>query len=140
MEACAACALACDVCVDAGLAERDVVELRNAIRAGMQCADVSLCASRLLARSTDISPKLLRAQILACARGAAACAEECERHEHRYTHCRLCAQACRFAAERCGALLRELPDTFGRTRVRAGDDGLDERMETAWREQSGQAQ
>lgn len=139
MEAAAACGLACDACADACLADRDVVELRNAIRAALQCADIGLCTSRLLARSTDISPRLLRAQVLACARACAACAEACQRHEHQHTHCRLCARACRLAAERCGALLRELPDTFGRTHVRGGEGELDERTEIVWRELSGQA-
>lgn len=140
MEACAACALACDGCADAGLADRDVLELRTVIRAAMHCADISVCTSRLLARSIEISPRLLRTQILACARAAAACADACERHEHRHTYCRLCAHACRFAAERCNALLRELPDTSGRARARSGAKNFDEPTETAWLEQSGQAQ
>ena len=118
MEACAACALACDACADGCLGENAIAELRHAIRLDLQCADICVCTARVLARSIDVEPRLLRSQILACARACAACADECHRHEQHHAHCRLCAQACRLCAERCGDLLRELPDTYGGTHPR----------------------
>jgi hypothetical protein len=138
-EACAACALACDACADACLGEADVGELRHAIRVDLHCADICLCASRLLARSIDLDPRLLRAQILACARACAACAEECRRHERHHAHCKLCAQACRLCAERCGALLRELPDTHGETHVRPHAANIGDANDTLWSGLLGQA-
>lgn len=115
LEACAACALACQACADASIGSSDVPTLRRMIRLDLDCADICDCTARLLARSIELEPRLLRAQVVACARACALTANECERHASHHSHCRVCASACRTCAERCGALLRELPDTHGET-------------------------
>ena len=138
MEASAAAGRAADACVDACLLEGDVAELRGAIRLGLECADLCVSASRLLARSTDVEPRLLRGKVLACARASALCAAECERHARRHAHAKLCAQACRLSAERCEALLGELPDVHGGKPARL-DARVRATTETVWRELSGQA-
>lgn len=141
MEACFACALACDACADACLGEPDVRALKSMIRLDLNCADICACTARLLARSIEIDARLLRSQVVACARACAACADECHAHADHHEHCRLCARACRICAERCGAVLRELPDTYGDTHERPSDAALKTDMtETPWRELFGRAQ
>jgi hypothetical protein len=115
LEASAACALACQACADAGIGEADVRALKRMIRLALDCADICDCTARLLARSIEFEPKLLRAQVVACARACALTSNECERHASHHSHCGACALACRTCAERCGALLRELPDAHGET-------------------------
>ncbi len=118
LEACAACALACQACADACIGAPDVRALRRAIRLNLDSADICDCTARLLARSIEIEPRLLRAQVETCARACALTGNECERHISHHSHCRACALACRACAEACGALLRELPDTHGETHTR----------------------
>jgi hypothetical protein len=116
VEACLEAEVACVVCADACLSEDDVVSLRRCIRTNLDAADIAATTARLLARMLA-DPRLLRAQVEACARALSACAEAC--HEHAHEHCRACAEACRHAAERCGAVLRELPDAHGQTHPKA---------------------
>lgn len=135
MEACAASALACEACADGCLAERDILPFRRAIQLDRNCADICLATARMLARGSDFDPRLWRAQIEACARACSFCSAECVRHAYHHAHCRLCAEASRLCAERCGALLRELPDTHGGTHARPGQDT--EHPETRWPAPSG---
>jgi hypothetical protein len=115
LEACAACALACQACAAASLGESDVRAMKRMIRLDLDCADICDCTARLLARSVEFEPKLLRAMVETCARACALNGTECERHASHHSHCHACAIASRTCAERCGALLRELPDAHGET-------------------------
>lgn len=63
--------------------------------------------------------RLLRSQVEACARALSACAAACHEHAEWHVHCRNCAEACRVAAEHCGAVLRELPDAHGQVHPKA---------------------
>ena len=135
MEACAAAGLACEACADGCLAERDMLSFRRSIQLDRDCADICITTARLLARGSAFDPRLWRAQIEACARACSFCNAECVRHADQHAHCRICAEATRLCAERCGALLRELPDTHGGTHARAGQDI--EHPETRWPAPSG---
>jgi hypothetical protein len=57
-----------------------------------------------------------------CARACSECGAECHAHADEHDHCRLCEAACRHCAERCGRVLRDLPDTYGMTHPPNGDD------------------
>src|SRR5262245_11285258 len=123
MEACAACEIACLACADSCLTETDLVALRRCIRLDLDCADLCGTTLRLLARSIDGDARRLRAVVEACARACATCGAECHLHEIDHEHCRLCADAGRRCAERCGRVLRDLPDAHGQTHPPVGDDG-----------------
>lgn len=114
MEACAAAELACIACADSCLEEQDIAPLRRVSRLALDCADVCGATGRLLARRIDVEPRLVRVEVHAAARACSACGDESRKFEE-LDYCRLCAIACRHCAERCGALLRELPDTHGQT-------------------------
>lgn len=112
--ACFEAEVACVVCADASLAEDDLPALRRCVRTTLDGADIAGATARMLARRlSDL--RLLRAQVEACARALSACADACHEHAGAHEHCRACASACRRAAERCGAVLRELPDAWGQT-------------------------
>ncbi len=118
VEACVEAEVVCVACADACLTEEDIAGLRRCIRLNLDCADVAGATARMLARRVT-DPKLLRAQIEACARACAVCAEACQEHASSHDHCRICAEACHRAAERCGAVLRELPDAWGQIHPKA---------------------
>jgi len=138
MEACAACALACLACADGCLMEREVTMLRRCIQLDLDCADICTATARLLARGSDFDPRIWRAQVETCARACAACNAECLRHAQHHAHCSQCAEACRLCAERCGELLRELPDTHGGTHLEP--HATTTLGETPWPEPSGRGQ
>jgi hypothetical protein len=117
VEACFEAEVACVACADACLSEATVAELRRCIRSNLDTADIAGATARMLARRLD-DARLLRAQVEACARAFAACAAECHHHAH-LDHCRTCERACHLAAERCGAVLRQLPDSHGLTHPKA---------------------
>jgi hypothetical protein len=114
-QVCAECEATCIGCADACSNEEDVEPLRRCIRLNADCADICAATARLLSRAPGGDPKLLRALVEACARAAATCGGECERHASEHAHCRRCAAVCRDCAERCGRVLRDLPDSHGLT-------------------------
>jgi hypothetical protein len=118
VEACVEAEVVCVACADACLTEEDIAGLRRCIRINLDCADVAGATARMLARRLS-DARLLRAQVEACARACAVCAESCQEHANVHEHCRICADACHRAAERCGAVLRELPDAWGQTHPKA---------------------
>ena len=75
------------------------MDMRQCIRACLDCADVCEATGKLAVRRTGSNEAVLRETLELCARICDACAAECEKHEHE--HCRLCAQMCRECAEDC---------------------------------------
>ena len=108
IEAVLSCAIACNACADACLAEDQVERLRRCIRLNLDCADVCEMAGRTMSRLFAADKELLRTQLEACVRVCSACGEECERHANHHRHCRICAEACRFCEEQCRRLVRDL--------------------------------
>lgn len=104
VQAATACAHTCTTCADACLEEEDPTPLRACIRTNLDCADICAATSRLVARPGRQDPKLLHAQLEACAAACRTCAEECERHADRMEHCGICAESCRECAEACEAM------------------------------------
>jgi hypothetical protein len=103
--ACHECAGLCIVCSDACLGEPNVAELVCCIRTCLDCSDVCLAAARVVSRLTEPSPRLIEAQLMACAEACSICAAECESHAAIHQYCRVCAVACRACEQACRALL-----------------------------------
>jgi hypothetical protein len=103
------CVAACTLCADACLAETEhVAMLRRCITTDLDCADVCAVAVRLLLRQTEPPNDLVHAQLHACVIACQRCADECAEHASRHAHCKLCAEVCRYAQERCNFLLGEI--------------------------------
>ena len=121
IRACFACAETCAACADACLAEATATEMTRCIRINLDCADICTTTGRVLLRRTAPVDEVVRAQLQACAAVSKHCASECETHEARLEHCRLCAQSCRRCEEACHALIHELvPDQLERPEHYAG--------------------
>jgi hypothetical protein len=101
VQAATECALTCTTCADACLEEDDPVSQRRCIRLCLDCAEICSVTARLIARPGPQDPRMLRAQLEACATACRACAEECESHADGMEHCRICAEAFRQCAEAC---------------------------------------
>ena len=102
---CQQCAMACFICADACLSEKDVESLRHCIRLDQDCAVLCEAGSRLLLRAREAGDfSLLFRQIDLMMKACEACAEECERHARHHEHCRLCAEACRRCIDSCRKL------------------------------------
>lgn len=97
IEACVACLVACEMCSDACLDERDVKMMVQCIRLDRDCADACDAALRAMSRGGPLAAVLCGA----CADACDACAAECEKHAKMADHCRLCAEACRRCAQAC---------------------------------------
>lgn len=89
IEACQACAIACDVCADSDLA-RD--GMRQCIRRCLDCSAICRATASVLSRPAP-SGDAWMAQIKACVVACMECAQECEDHGHAC--CQNCAEACR---------------------------------------------
>jgi hypothetical protein len=75
------------------------MDMRQCIRACLDCSDVCEAAGKLAVRRTGTNEAVLKEMLEVCARVCDSCAAECEKHEHE--HCKLCAQMCRECAEDC---------------------------------------
>lgn len=91
------CALTCIACADACLGEE--MDMRQCIRMCLDCADICDATMKLAVRRTGSNADMLRAMLRLCAEACNACADECEKHEHK--HCQICAAACRLCAADC---------------------------------------
>jgi hypothetical protein len=89
------CALACEACASACLAEEDVTMMTRCIELDRDCSDVCSLAARLVLRESEVASHYLKAVEEICE----LCAEECNKHEH--AHCKACAEACQSCAEAC---------------------------------------
>ena len=97
LEACVEGLVACEMCADACLDEKDVAMMAMCIRLDRDCADACATAVRVMARGGPLVTEVCSA----CAAACDACAAECEKHAKHHEHCRLCAEACRKCAEEC---------------------------------------
>ena len=105
IKACHECAASCTTCADACLSESGVQQLIHCIRLNLDCADVCEATGRLLARTSEASMAVTRAQLVACREACRACGTECERHAGHHEHCRVCAESCKACAATCDRLL-----------------------------------
>ena len=97
----AECTYVCTTCADACMEEDEPKSLRQCIRLNLDCAEICSVTAKLIARPGAQDPKLLRAQLDACASACRACADECAEHAEMHEHCRICAEACRACADAC---------------------------------------
>lgn len=97
IEKCVAALVACEMCADRCLEEKDIKMMVECIRLDRDCASACLAALPAMARGSAHAGHLCRVLADICD----ACAVECERHGGMAEHCRLCADACRRCAEAC---------------------------------------
>ncbi len=98
MDACYACLVACNHCMNEDLKEQDVKLLAQCIRLDRDCA--ALCSLAISAMASDSA--FAKQICKLCAEVCMACATECEKHAHHMEHCKDCAEACRKCANECG--------------------------------------
>jgi hypothetical protein len=103
LEACFEASQTATACADACLAEEQM--LVRCIRACLDASDLCGATGRVLSRVTEIDWRVARSAVETCAIACHAAAEECERHEARQEHCRICAEVCRRCEESCAQLL-----------------------------------
>lgn len=108
IEACLECSQACTAGAEACLSEKGVAALSDCIRIGLDCADVTGTTARVLSRHPGYDANLRRALLAACRAACALAADQCEREAETYTHCRVCADACRRCEAACARLLESL--------------------------------
>ena len=95
IDACNACALACDHCFASCLREKEVKAMAHCIELDIDCAAICRLAAGYMARGSELAGMICGA----CAEVCDACAQECEKHSME--HCRQCAEACRRCAQEC---------------------------------------
>jgi hypothetical protein len=95
IEACNDCAMECEHCASACLAEQDIASLAHCIRLDLDCATFCRTAAELMSRGSQFASQFCEL----CAQVCDACATECEKHP--MDHCRACAEACRRCAAEC---------------------------------------
>lgn len=115
IEACNACAVECDHCSTACLAEDDPKMMARCIELDMDCAQACRLASAYMARGSELAGEVCAF----CAEVCEACGEECAKHE-KMEHCRRCAEACRRCAEECRRMASQRPQGGQGARARAG--------------------
>lgn len=103
IEACHACADACDRSSIACLNEPDPQALARCAALTIDCAQACRMAAAFLARSSAYDG----AACAFCAMMCDACAEECERH--RLDFCLECARLCRRCARECQLMTEFIP-------------------------------
>lgn len=110
IQACYACADACDHCAVACLDElgrsfsdAEPNALVPCIALDIDCADACRMAAAYLARDSE----QVSAACEFCAQVCEACAAHCAVHD--FAHCRHCAEACRRCADACRSLIKPPP-------------------------------
>lgn len=94
------CVTHCNHCADACLDSDDIKMMVSCIRTDRVCAEVCSTTAEVLATSYKDVKDLVKY----CHKICVACAEECEKHDHK--HCQECADACRKCAEACEEYLK----------------------------------
>ena len=102
IEACYACAIACERCATADLKESDVKALTHCINLNRECAVFCIASAHILSLGGSFSNEICTL----CAKICEACADECEKHTHMQ-HCKACAEACRSCARECRTMALE---------------------------------
>ena len=102
------CEEAVVACAAGMLAEEDAMQLRSAVNADLDCADVIGATRRVLTRGNGPDDTLLTAQLEACLIACKHSNERCAQHADHHEHCRICAAATQRAADACRNALRAL--------------------------------
>lgn len=100
--------LAASMCADGCLNEGMVKDMRECIRACLDCSDVVDAAVRSLSRNTGLNESAVPAILSAAVAVLATCAHETARHASMHMHARLAAETCRKAEAACTELLESL--------------------------------
>lgn len=103
IEACQACALACDRCLAACLHETSVQDMARCIALDIDCAEACRTTAAFLARGSELANYMCKM----CEEICEACGDECGKHAA--AHCQDCASACRRCAEECRRLAVKIP-------------------------------
>jgi hypothetical protein len=102
------CEEAVVACAAGMLAEEDAMQLRSAVNADLDCADVVEATRRVLTRGNGPDNTLLTAQLEACLIACGHSNEMCAQHAGHHEHCRICSVATLRAADACRNGLRAL--------------------------------
>jgi hypothetical protein len=105
IDACNACALACETCITECLQEPDVSMMVNCIQNNRECAVICRAAAEVMALGSQQSSMFCHL----CAEVCATCADECEQHADTMLHCKVCAEECRRCAETCRTMVEQMP-------------------------------
>ena len=109
IEALTDCAQACAADTDDDLSEPNVTEMVSCIQLCLDCTDVCRATAAIASRQREeLNPAVLTPLLQACAAICKGCGEECERHAHMHSHCRVCAEACRRGEQASSELLSAL--------------------------------
>lgn len=103
IEACYACAVACEKNATACLFEDDIKAMRKCIMLSRECSAMCLATAKILSVGVDKFQMLYRA----CEEMCMACSKECGSFAH-LQHCKNAAEACRLCAELCRKIKPEL--------------------------------
>lgn len=105
IENCFECSSATWICADACLSEPHSQKLIECIKLCFSCSQISHSTARLVSVQHNLSTIFVRQQASACLEICKACAIECEKYQHLYVYCKLCAQMCRECENACQYLL-----------------------------------
>ena len=94
IDACRACAEACERCVSEGRKEESA-RLNRSMALALDCAAFCRLAAEFMTRNSEFVDLVCED----CAEICQACATECQ--EHNLEHCHDCVAACRACAEAC---------------------------------------
>lgn len=89
----------CNYCADACLDEDNIEKMVDCIRTDRVCAEVCAALNQILATNYSNVEGLVKY----CSEICAACASECEKHDH--DHCQKCAKACRECEKACNEFI-----------------------------------
>src|SRR5438045_4712424 len=103
IEACNACAGACDHCAIACTQEESAKAMSRCIALDIDCAEICRLAAGYMSRGSELAGLVCQA----CAEVCAACGEECAKYS--MSHCRECANACRRCADECRRMASASP-------------------------------
>lgn len=95
IDACVACAQACEECTSACLHEKDLNHLADCIRLTNDCAQACWAAAAYMSRDSAFIDGACEIALKSCE----LCALECAKHEHE--HCQITAELCRNCAAEC---------------------------------------
>ena len=106
--ACQLASQAASVCADASLNEGMVKDMRECIRACLDCADIVDATVRTLSRHAGWNESAVPAILTAAIAVLKVADHESARHASMHMHARLTAETCRKATAACEALLESL--------------------------------
>ena len=101
IDACLACAVACNNCGFECLHSAEVTQRIRCIQLNHECAIICFAAANMLSSGNEWIGALYQE----CAEICDACAEECEKHA-QMEHCKKCAETCIKCAEECRNMLK----------------------------------